>query len=104
VLGYGDPDVYTRPLGEQGIACETVDADARRRLDESIMGLIEGRTDPALYVPAHAAVAELRSRGVDGIIPGCTEIPLLLGESASDADLVNPAQLLAEAAVERALG
>jgi aspartate racemase len=104
VLGYGDPVVYTRPLGELGIACETVGVDARRRMDESIMGLIEGRTDAALYEPAHAAVAELRSRGVDGVIPGCTEIPLLLGASATDADLVNPAQLLAEAAVERAIG
>ena len=104
VLGYGDPVVYTRPLGELGIACETVDADARRRLDGSIMGLIEGRTDAAVSAPAHELVKELRSRGVDGIIPGCTEIPLLLGAAASDADLVNPAQLLAEAAIERALG
>jgi aspartate racemase len=103
VLGYGDPVVYTRPLAELGIASETVDADARARLDASIMGLIEGRTDAALYAPAHEAVATLRARGVDGIIPGCTEIPLLLGESANDADLVNPAQLLAEAAVARAI-
>jgi len=103
VLAYGEPVVYTRPLGALGIACEIVDAGARRRLDESIMGLIEGRTDAALYAPACELVAELRSRGVDGVIPGCTEIPLLLGASATDADLVNPAQLLAEAAIERAL-
>jgi len=103
VLGYGDPVVYTRPLGALGIPCETIDAAARARLDASIMGLIEGRTDAALYTPAHEAVATLRARGVDGIIPGCTEIPLLLGESANDAYLVNPAQLLAEAAVQRAM-
>ena len=103
VLGYGDPVVYTRPLGELGIACETVDPAARRRLDESIMGLIEGRTDAPLYAPAHELVAELRSRGVDGVIPGCTEIPLLLGAAMNAPDLVNPAQLLAEAAIERAL-
>jgi aspartate racemase len=104
VLAYGEPLVYTRPLVELGIECEIVDAAARRRLDESIMGLIEGRTDTAVYAPAHELVAELRSRGVDGIIPGCTEIPLLLGASATDPDLVNPAQLLAEAAIERAIG
>ena len=104
VLAYGEPVVYTRPLGELGIACEIVDAAARRRLDESIMGLIEGRTDAAVYAPAHELVAELRSRRVDGVIPGCTEIPLLLGESATDPDLVNPAQLLAEATIERVLG
>lgn len=104
VLAYGEPVVYTRPLGELGVACEIVDAPSRRRLDDSIMGLIEGRRDAALYAPAHELVAELRSRKVDGIIPGCTEIPLLLGAAATDPDLVNPAQLLAEAAVERALG
>src|SRR5262245_7827112 len=104
VLGYGDPVVYTRPLGELGIACETIDAAVRSQLDASIMGLIEGRTDSALFRPAHEAVASLRARGVDGLIPGCTEIPLLLGESANDPDLVNPAHLLAEAAIERAIG
>ena len=103
VLGYGDPVVYTRPLAELGIACETVEPAARARLDASIMGLIEGRTGAAISAPAHEAVATLRAHGVDGIIPGCTEIPLLLGDSANDADLVNPAQLLAEAAIRRAL-
>src|SRR5438876_1186675 len=28
VLGFGDPVVYTRPLGELGVKCETVDAAA----------------------------------------------------------------------------
>jgi aspartate racemase len=104
VLGYGDPVVYTRPLRELGVVCETIDTAARARLDDSIMGLIEGRTDAAVFAPAHDAVAMLRARGVDGIIPGCTEIPLLLGDSTNDIDLVNPAQLLAEAAVEQAMG
>jgi aspartate racemase len=104
VLGYGDPVVYTRPLRELGVVCETIDTAARALLDDSIMGLIEGRTDAAVFAPAYDAVAMLRARGVDGIIPGCTEIPLLLGDSANDTDLVNPAQLLAEAAVEQAMG
>ena len=37
------------------------------------------------------------------MILGCTEIPLLLRESADAADLINPAQLLSEAAVRDAL-
>ena len=45
---------------------------------------------------------ELRGRGVDGIVLGCTEIPLLLGGAAEGGDLINPAQLLAESAVELA--
>jgi aspartate racemase len=40
---------------------------------------------------------------VEGIILGCTEIPLLLGEAADGPDLINPLQLLAEAAVRFAM-
>jgi aspartate racemase len=47
------------------------------------------------------AVEILRSRSVDGIILGCTEIPFLLQEEADD--LISPLQLLAEAAVKYAL-
>ena len=39
----------------------------------------------------------------DGVILGCTEIPLLLGLAADAPDLLNPAALLAEAAVRHAL-
>ena len=66
-------------------------------------GLMEGREGPALAAPASQAVAALRARGVEGIVLGCTEIPLLLGGAADAPDLINPAQLLAEAAVRQAL-
>ena len=39
-----------------------------------------------------------------GVVLGCTEIPLLLGEDADTKDLVSPAALLAEAAVRMAIG
>lgn len=105
VLGMGDPIVYTRPLRELGIAVETIDAAARAGLDAAILGLMEGRDgDPALGARARAAVADLRGRGVDGVVLGCTEIPLLLGPAADAVDLVNPAELLAEAAVRHAAG
>ena len=52
---------------------------------------------------AREAVAALRARQVDGIILGCTEIPLLLGAAAAAPDMLNAAQLLAEAAVARAI-
>ena len=49
------------------------------------------------------AVEALRARGVEGVILGCTELPLLLQEHMEAPDLVNPAQLLAEATVRHAL-
>ena len=53
---------------------------------------------------ARRAVEDLRRRNVDGIILGCTELPLLLGAEADDSgDLINSTQMLAEAAVEYAM-
>jgi aspartate/glutamate racemase len=63
---------------------------------------LEGR-DVASPDAAHAAVQELRAKRVDGIILGCTEIPLLLRDDAEAQDLLNPAQFLAEAAVRAAI-
>jgi len=61
---------------------------------------MEGREDESDRRWVHDAVAWLRGRGVEGIILGCTELPLLLREHADAADLLNPAQVLAEAAVQ----
>jgi aspartate/glutamate racemase len=41
---------------------------------------------------------------VDSVVLGCTEIPLLLRDEGEAADLINPAALLAEAAVRLAMG
>ena len=103
VLGLGEPTVYLDPLGRLGLACETIDGDLRDRLDRAIAGLMEGRTGPESSAVAHEAVDTLRGRGVDGVILGCTEIPLLLGEAAGAPDLLNPAEVLAEATVRHAI-
>jgi aspartate racemase len=101
-LGFIMPDVpvYTRRLQKMGLAFETIDAEQQTALDIAISAVNEGRMMPDL---AREAVATLRSRGVDGIIPGCTELPLLLGADMDAPDLLNPAQLLAEAAIVHAL-
>ena len=103
VLGLGEPHVYLGPLAQAGLAAEVLAADRRARLDDAIARLMEGRAGAAERAVTEGAVAELRARQVDGVILGCTEIPLLLGPSADAPDLLNPAQLLAEAAVRRAL-
>ncbi|HEX9477446.1 MAG TPA: amino acid racemase [Methylomirabilota bacterium] len=103
VLGLGDPVLYTRPLSQLGIACETLGPESRAALEKAIPRLMEGRTDAESAEAAREAVATLRARAVDGVILGCTEIPLLLRELAHEVDLINPAQLLAEAAVRAAV-
>lgn len=106
VLGFGDPIVvvYTAPLDRLGLTCETLGQDLQTGLNAAILAVMEGRGDPDPRDCARQAVAMLRDRGVDGIILGCTEIPLLLSGEGDLDDLLNPAQLLADAAVRRAVG
>lgn len=103
VLALGEPRVYSVPLDELGISHESIGGDLRSRLDQSILGLMAGQEDDASRATALEAVETLRERHVDGTILGCTEIPLLLGEHAEASDLINPARLLAEAAVKHAM-
>jgi aspartate racemase len=99
VLGFPMESVpiYAKPLSEMGLAVELIDAELQARLNAAIMALMEGR---AFDHAAEDAVSVLRHKGVDGVILGCTEIPLLLGEKANRSDFINPLEHLAEAAVK----
>lgn len=102
VLAYGEPVVYLGPLEAQGREVETIGSPLRDLLNQAIQRLMAGHTSAEETAAAYQAVEELRMRGVDGIIAGCTEIPLLLGEGMNAPDLINPVQLLAETAVTAA--
>ena len=104
VLGFhAAPPLYTDPLGRRGIVWETIDGTLQGRINAAIRAVFEGRDGAAEADAARAAVATLRAARVDGIVLGCTEIPLLLAEEAEAADLVNPAACLAQAAVRFAM-
>jgi aspartate racemase len=103
VLSFGEPLVYQGPLEQMGIAYEILPEDRRARLDETVVAVWEGRDGEPEREIAREAVDWLRARSVEGIILGCTELPLLLGEIEDDPDLINPNQLLPEAAVRKAI-
>jgi aspartate/glutamate racemase len=51
-----------------------------------------------------AAALAVGGGRVDGVILGCTELPLLQREDTEAANLISPSQLLAGAAVKTWLG
>jgi aspartate racemase len=99
----GVPPPYVEALRERDIACERIDATLQQRLDAGIQSVMEGRDGKEETEAARAAVGALRARGVQAVVLGCTEIPLLLRDESEAADLISPAALLAEAAVRFAL-
>jgi aspartate racemase len=102
VLGLMTPRVYTSRLQELGIAFESIDESLQEKLNGSIMRVMEGTETEEDRTIALKAIEILRSKKVDGIIPGCTEIPFLLGKNMEATDLINPSQLLAETAIKYA--
>lgn len=65
--------------------------------------MAEGRDGAVDVAGARAVVEKLRGAGADGVVLGCTEIPLLLAGEDDAPDLINPLALLAEAAVRFAI-
>lgn len=105
VLGFGEPriPVYADPMPRRSLQPEAIDAALQARINDAVLRTQEGRNTPESLQAVRDAVAALRSRAVDGIILGCTELPLLLGAEAESPDLLNPAEHLAEAAVRHAM-
>lgn len=103
VLGLFEPRVYYAPLAQIGVAYETIDGELQERLDQAIFAVMEGRARETRDV-GREVIAALRERNVEAIIPGCTEIPFMLPDADRDPTLINPIQLLAEAAVRAAIG
>jgi aspartate racemase len=103
VLTFVEPSIYRQPLEQRGLRCEVIDAELQSLLDMAIPAYAAGTDGPVERGYVMAAVESLRGRDVDGIILGCTELPLLLGPDACAPDLIDPIALLADAAVHHAM-
>lgn len=103
LLTFGPPMIYAQPLAALGVPCVTLPDDLQRGLDRAVWAVWEGRDGKEDVAAVLAAVDHLRQAGADAVILGCTELPVLLRGQDDAPDMVNPTQLLAEAAVRRAL-
>jgi aspartate racemase len=95
--------VYPHPLDQAGIRWEALPTDMLPALYQAALAVGEGRAGREEDRIARAGLAHLRARNVDGIILACTEIPFMLHDSDTEMDLINPAELLAEATVRFAI-
>jgi len=66
--------------------------------------LVQGRIEAASRDTYRAVIAGLAARGAEAVIPGCTEIMLLVRPEDSAVPLFDTTAIHAAAAVERALG
>ncbi|WP_305782345.1 aspartate/glutamate racemase family protein [Symbioplanes lichenis] len=99
-----EQDFYRDRLTARGLKVLTPDVDDRRDVhriiyDELVLGVVREESR-ARY---RSVIASLVASGAQGIILGCTEIELLVGEADSPVPVFPTTRLHVEAAVARAL-
>ncbi|RPI72347.1 MAG: aspartate/glutamate racemase family protein [Desulfobacteraceae bacterium] len=99
-------DFYRRPLEEKfGIKTIIPEKEDREKIhriivEELSIGKIENESRKTYL----RIMEKLRTRGAEGVILGCTEIPLLVQAEHTEVPLFDTTRLHAEAAVQQALG
>lgn len=96
--------VYAQAASRRGIAHEIPESADRERVDTIIFTeLVNG----LLLEPSRAwlcsVIASLRQRGCDGVVLGCTELPLIIEPQRSPLPTLDSTRLLARAALARSL-
>ena len=97
--------VYPDVLKRYGITTEIPDAAAREEIDTIIFGeLVNGivREQSRLYL--NAVADDLKAKGCDAVVLGCTELPLLVRSEDCPLPVLDSTRLLARAALAEALG
>ncbi|MFI6843213.1 aspartate/glutamate racemase family protein [Kitasatospora sp. NBC_00085] len=100
-----EQDFYRGRLEANGLTVLVPDADGRALVhrviyEELCLGVVREESRAGY----RRVIEELVAAGAEGVILGCTEIELLVGEEDSPVPLFPTARLHAEAAVEAALG
>jgi aspartate racemase len=100
-----DGPVYRAVLDAAGIQHRVPEPEERREINRIIFEeLVEGRFTPEALRYFQGVIARLGREGCDGVVLGCTEIPLLVSPEASPLPVLDSTRLLARAAVDHALG
>jgi aspartate racemase len=95
--------VYPARLSPKGIEYELPSPEERGRIHEVIFDeLVYGRIEPSSQRYFQDVIGRLAGNGCDAVVLGCTEIPLLIGESDSPLPTLNSTRTLALAALREA--
>ena len=96
--------VYAAALEKRRLERLVPDEETREGLNDAIFDeLCHGNFTGAATGRFVAAIEELRSRGAECVILGCTEIPLVINEGNSSLPILDSTRLLAKYAVAEAV-
>lgn len=96
-------NLYGAILSERSIESVTPDTAQREKINSFIYEeLIHGKFEDPTREYFQMVVKDLANRGCDGVVLGCTEIPLILEQKDVEVPLLDSTRLLAKAALHEA--
>ena len=96
--------VYREALKVAGIEHRIPGAEQREHLDQIIMDeLVNAQFLPRSLTYYVEVIRSFKDEGCDGVVLGCTEIPLLVTPESSPLPVLDSTRLLAKAAVRKAI-
>jgi len=100
-----DSEFYRSAAQHYKIELAVPGADERELIHKIIMGeLVNGQLDPDSQRQLVAIAQKLKAeKGIEGLILGCTELPLILDEQVLQMPALNTTRIHAEAAFARAM-
>lgn len=99
-----ESQVYPGALEKFGIEREIPDEEDRERINEIIFKeLVNGIFPEASRLYLNEVTSELKARGCDAVVLGCTEIPLIVRPDDCPLPTLDSTRLLARAALRKAL-
>jgi aspartate racemase len=99
-----ESEVYPSRLTALGVRHVRPDPAARQSMNRIIMDeLVPGIIRPESVAVFQQVIGQLKERGCDAVVLGCTEIPLIIGDGNSALPVLDSTRLLARAALQRAL-
>ena len=94
-----NPQIYDKPLASSGITLVKPNSAQKRRIEKIIIGVESGRRSTSDRATLTSIVNSLREEvGVEGVIAGCTEIPLLIRPRDISIPLFDTIDILASSA------
>jgi aspartate racemase len=98
-------DFYKKRLAAMGIDALVPEAGDREFIDNAIMNeLLKGVFKPETKDGLLLIIGDLKEKGAEGIVLGCTEIPLIIREGDVDLPVFNTTLIHSRAIVDFALG
>src|SRR5262249_12102039 len=96
--------VYPAKLHSRAIKCEIPTAQERQQINAFILDeLVYGRFEASTRAYFQQVIAEGKQHGMDAVVLGCTEIPLLISETDSPLPTLDSTRILARAALREAV-